>query len=136
MASAGFTGKGTVLSIGSGGTSETFTPILQMKTFQFSGQTIKFDDITNVNSPVQANAAFEEAIPALVSGGQFTTSGVFLPSDPGQIAMSAAFNGVLTDFKVQLPKGPGQTTAGNLYAFTGYVMDEPLPDVSFDKTLT
>jgi hypothetical protein len=31
--------------------------------------------------------------------------------------------------------GPGQTTAGNLYAFSGYVQEFPAPDVQFDKVV-
>jgi hypothetical protein len=136
-ATKGFTGKGTVLSVGSGGTSETFAPVLQIKTFQFSGQTWKYDDITNASSPQTGVGVLEEALPSTMSGGTLAVSGVFLPSDVGQLALATAFNaGTLTDFKLQLPIANGQTTLGNLYAFSGYVQEFPLPDIQFDKALT
>jgi hypothetical protein len=136
-ATKGYTGKGTVLSVGSGGTSETFLPVLQVKTFQFSGQTWKFDDISNAGSPVAGAGVLEEALPSTMSGGSLAVSGVFLPTDPGQTALATAFNsGTLTDFKLQLPLAPGQTSTGNLYAFSGFVQEFPLPDIQFDKALT
>ena len=63
-------------------------------------------------------------------------AGIFLPDDAGQQALKTAFqSGTLENFTVQLPKGPGQTTSGNLYAFSGYVQEFPAPDVQFDKVV-
>ena len=130
-------GAQTILSIGSGGTNETFTAILQLKTYQFSGQQWKYDDVTNAGSPAQGPGVFEEPLPVTMSGGTLAVSGVFLPSDPGQTALAAGFNGgTLIDFKLQLPKAPGQTTAGNMYAFSAYVQEFPLPDIQFDRAMT
>lgn len=137
-ASKGFTGKGVVLSIGSGGESETFTAVLQVKTYSFSGMTAKYDDTTNLNSAAQGAAVLEEGLPATVSPGQLTLSGIFLPVDPGQMSLAAAYlSQALTDFKLQFPIAPGQTTAGNLFAFSGFVQDMPnAVDIDFSKVIT
>ena len=131
MASTGFTGKGTTLSMGP---AATYTTLGQIKTIQFNGQKWSFDDITNLASPVAGVGVLEEALPAKLSPGELAIAGIFLPNDAGQEALNAAFQaGTLENFKVQLPMGPGQTTAGNLYAFSGYVQEFPAPDIQFDK---
>jgi hypothetical protein len=136
--SKGYTGKGTVLSIGSGGAGETFTPIAQLKTGQFSGQKMNFDDITNFDSPQMGSSgvAMKESLPSSADPGTLAIAGVFLPGDTGYTALDAAYQaGTLTDFKIQLQKGPGQATTGNLYVFSAYVMERPLPDLQWDKVL-
>lgn len=132
--SKGFVGRGTVVSIDTGG--GTFVSIAQLKTAQFAGQKINFDDLTNLDSALQNNTVLKEVLPATADAGTLALGGIFLPSDAGQLALQAAYGGTLTNFKVQLPKGPGQSTAGNLYTFSGYVSEGVYPDVQFDKTLT
>jgi hypothetical protein len=137
MSGKGTTGIGATISIGVAGSPESFVPIAQRTTYAFSGQTVSYDDVSSLDSPIVAGGALEENIPAKYSGGTFKATGAFLPSDTGYTALMSAFNaGTLTDFKVQLPKGNGQTTAGNLYAFSAFISDMPLPDVSFDKAMT
>jgi hypothetical protein len=129
--STGFTGKGTIFSMGP---AATFTTVGQIKTIQFNGQKWSFDDVTNLNSPAVGVGVLEEALPAKMAPGELAIGGIFLPNDAGQEALNTAFQaGTLENFKVQLPMGPGQTTAGNLYAFSGYVQEFPAPDVQFDK---
>lgn len=131
--STGFTGKGTILSMGP---ASTYTAVGQIKTIQFNGQKWSFDDITNLNSPAVGPGVLEEALPAKLAPGELAVAGIFLPNDAGQEALNTAFQaGTLENFKVQLPMGPGQTTAGNLYAFSGYVQEFPAPDVQFDKVV-
>ncbi len=133
----GYTGKGTVLSIGSALTTPTYTPVAQIKTFQFAGQVWKFDDVTNADSTAAGSGVVEEAIPTVMSGGTMAISGVYAPDDTGRDALATAFGaGTLLPYKLQLPVGPGQTTTGNLFAFNAYVQDMPLPDVQFDKSMT
>ncbi len=137
MSGKGTTGIGAVVSIGVAGSPETFVPILQTKTYAFAGQTVTYDDTSSLDSPIVAGAGLEENIPARYAAGTFKTTGIFLPSDPGYIAVMTAFNGgAQADFKVQLPKGVAQATAGNLYAFGAFISDMPLPDISFDKAMT
>jgi|SRR5215472_11207170 len=136
-ATKGFTGKGATFSIGTTPSpASTFTVIAQLKTLAFSGQKWSFDDITCLSSPVVGAGVLEESLPTKVSPGELAIAGVFLPSDAGQPLLLAAFNsGGLNDFKVQLPVGPGQTTTGNLYTFSGYVQDMPTPDIQVDKAI-
>jgi hypothetical protein len=139
MATKALTGRGTTLSIGNGASPEVFTAIMQVKTYQFSGQQASYDDITNTGSAVSgtSNVAIEELLPSKVSLGTLALTGVFLPSDAGQTALSTAFtNQTLTDFKLQLPLAPGQTTTGNLYTLSAYIQDFPLPDLQWDKAAT
>jgi hypothetical protein len=37
---------------------------------------------------------------------------------------------------ITLPKGEGQTSTGNTYSFSGYVTDSPVPETSYDKSIT
>jgi hypothetical protein len=134
--SKGFIGRGTVVSIGVVGAPETFVAVAQLKTAQFNGQKINFEDISNLDSPLVNNTLLKEMMPATADAGMLEIAGIFLPSDAGQQAVAAAYGGGLTDFTVQLPKGPGQAVKGNAYAFSGYVAEQPLPDVQFDKVVT
>ena len=66
-----------------------------------------------------------------------SVAGIFLPGDLGQLAVAALWESLrIADFKVQLPKGPTQTVAGNLYTFSGYLAENPLPDIQWDKVVT
>ena len=134
--SKGMIGRGTVFSMSAAGAG-IYTSVAQLKTGQFAGQKINFDDISNLDSPLVANnTVLKEVLPATADGGTLALAGIFLPLDAGQLALQAAYGGTLQDFKIQLPKGPGQTTTGNLYAFSGYVSEGVYPDIQFDKTLS
>jgi hypothetical protein len=137
MATKGSTGKGAILSIGNGGSGETFTPVMQLKQIEISGQTIKFDDQTNLGSPAQGAVTLEEALPTTASPGQVKISGIFLPTDPGQTSLASAYlSAALTDFKLTFPLFPGQTTSGMVFAFSGWVQDMPnAVSIDFSKTI-
>jgi hypothetical protein len=137
MATKGTTGKGAILAIGSGGTDETFTSVMQLKQIEISGQTIKFDDLTNLGSTEQGAVTLEEALPTTASPGQVKISGVFLPTDPGQTSLAAAYlAATLTDFKITFPLFPGQTTSGMVFAFSGWVQDQPnAVSIDYSKTI-
>jgi len=138
-ATKGSTGKGLIFAIGSG-SPETFTPILQVKTYSHSGASAKYDDVTNAGSPTLGGVAgapiIEEALPTTVSPGTYKVSGVFLPSDTGYQALATAFSTqALTDFKVTMPLFSGQTTAASI-TFSGFVQDWPYGlDVDYSKTI-
>ena len=131
------TGTKTTLSIGSGGGSETFTVVAQIKTFSFAGQTWTFDETTALDSPAFGDGGvLKQYRGTEFDPGTMALGGVYAPSDAGQLALTAAFRtGLLTDFKLTLPLGPGQTVSGNVFAFSAYVQDNPLPDIS-SKVLT
>jgi hypothetical protein len=133
MATKGYTPKGAVLSIGTPGTGETFTSILQVKSISITPAKTEFDDMTNLGSPTFGNVVIKEPIPVSVTPGSFTAQAIYLPSDTGLAALRAAFSTqALQDFKLQLPPDTfgGQTTTGDLIAFSGYVMEQPITDTA------
>ena len=138
MATKAVTGRGTIFSIQTAaGTPPTVVPVLNMKTYAFSGQSVKFDDVTNLNSSADGGIIVDESIPATEDPGTFTASGIWIPSDPGQEAIAAAWEShALTVFTVQAPIAGAQTTTGNLYTFSGYLQDNPLPDLDYSKAVT
>ena len=123
-------GLGTTLMIGSGGTSETFTLVGEVKTISQSGRQVSTEDVTNMQSSAK------EFIPTLVESGTWDISGNRVGSDLGQVAMETAFSSlVIHDFKVVLPLANGQTTSGDTFAFTALVQDLNY-SVSVDKAVT
>lgn len=137
MSTTAGTARGVVLSVGSGGTSETFTSVAQLKSWEFNGKKWSFADVTNGDSPAVGPGVLEESVPNKLSPGEMAIAGVYLPGDAGYTALQAAHNsGKLCDFKLQLPVIGSQSTAGNLYTFKAYVQDDPLPDLQFDKEMT
>jgi hypothetical protein len=136
MATKGITGKGAILSVGVAGSPETFTAVLQIKQLSMNGVTVKYDDVSNLNSPSQGAVILEEALPATASPGEMKVSGVYLSTDPGQGLLATAYlTQNLTDFKLQFPPLAGQTT-GELRTFSGFVSDMPnAVSIDFSKTI-
>lgn len=131
MSTKGATGTGAALSIGTPGTGETFTSILQVKSISWTQPKLQTEDATCLSSPTLGAATIKEYIPTVIEPGQMTGQAIYLPTDTGLAALTTAFSsGVIHDFKLQLPPNAAwsQTTTGNLYAFSGYVLEQPLPD--------
>ena len=123
-------GNLTQLSINTGTTSSpVWTPILEIVDIGQSGKTLKTDDATNLNSTM------EEFIGTIANPGGFALSMNRVSSDPGQIALLASFNAATTlMYQAQLPKAPGQTTTGDLFAFSAIVEEfNDLGTVKADK---
>ena len=100
---------------------------------------LTFDDITNTSSPSQVTGTVnKEFVPTVLDPGEFSVTGIFLPSDPGLAAVQTAFySGLANAFQVVLPEIAGQTTRGNVYQFNAYVQSLPQPtNVSAEKALT
>lgn len=120
-------GRGTIVSIGgvTGATgTEVWTPIGELSTASFTGSSWGTDDTSNFDSGVD-----EEFIATMRNNGELSLDGNVVDTDPGQIALVAAYNsGSKYDFKVQQQPGPGETT-GTLRAFSGLVL-------SYDETTT
>jgi hypothetical protein len=119
--------------------SPTGIAILQMKEFSLPSQKLSFDSITNTNSPSSvAGTVTNEYIPTVLDGGEFSVTGIFLPSDPGLSAIQTAFySGLANQFQIQLQPIAGQATTGNIYEFNAWVQELPAPvSVSPDKALT
>jgi len=125
MASKAMSGKGTVLSIGE-------NPIVEVKTFQFSGGKNDTEDVTNSDSTGRA----KEFIVTLLDSGQLKCGGNYVGGDAGQLALRDAFkSGLLTDFSLVLPKTAAQQTSGDKFAFSA-VVEESNIDVQYDKAIT
>lgn len=124
-------GLGTTLSIGSGtGTPETFTLIGELKTISQSGRSVSTEDVTNLQSGAK------EFIPTLVDSGTYDISGNYVGGDAGQAALETAFASLVPhNFQLQLPKGPGQTTKGDVYTFLALVQEKDIT-LAVDKAVT
>jgi hypothetical protein len=123
-------GNQTQLNINTGTpSSPIWTPIYEIVDIGQSGKMLKTDDATNLNS------ATEEFIGTISNPGGFSLSINRVSSDPGQIALLASFNAATTVmYQAQLPKAPGQTTTGDLFAFSAIVEEfNDLGTVKSDK---
>ena len=112
--------------------------ILQLKEFTVPSQKWSYDDITNTGSPAVGVGVLKESLPTLVDPGEFSATGLFLPSDPGIVALQTAFaTGLANTFQIQLKPIAGQSVSGNIYAFTAYVQENPVPtNISVEKAIT
>ncbi|AEU36178.1 phage tail protein [Granulicella mallensis] len=137
MSTAFISGKSSVLSIAAASATgtPTFTPINQIKTTQYSGRKMDTEDITNMSSA----GVTREYAPTLNDAGQLAISGVWDPSDPGQLMLSAAFDAqTLLSVKHQLPliqDAATVQTTGPLLTYVGYVTESTF-DIQFDKSST
>lgn len=119
-------------------TTPTGIAILQLKDLTIPEQKFSYDDITNFQSPAVGIGTQKESVPTVVDPGEMSCTGVFLPSDPGLLALQTAFNtGLANSFQIQLPPIAGQSTTGNIYAFTAFVSSNPVPtNITPDKAQT
>ena len=130
--SKAFSAKGTVTSFGpvtTGGSQTYPTTLSEMKTIQFGSQKANLEDVTNMDSP----SGYVEELPTTLDAGDVTFSGNRVAADPGQSYLLTAFGAqTLLAVKVQLPKGPNQTTNGDVFTFEGYCVDIG-SDFQYDK---
>ena len=112
--------------------------IMQLKEFTVPEQSWSFDDITNTGSPDVGIGVLKESLATLVDPGEFAATGIFLPSDPGIIALQTAFTtGIANAFQIQLKPIAGQSVTGNVYAFNAYVQKNPVPsNIDAGKAIT
>jgi hypothetical protein len=120
-------------------------PVLYLKEYSIPEQKYAYDKITNLNSPSVlsiygsgSDAVVEEVLPTVIDPGTFSATGIFDPSDPGLLAIQAAWeSGLPNAFQIQLPKIGSQTTTGDTYAFNAFVDTQPnAVNVSVDKAVT
>lgn len=97
-ASIAKTGKGTLLKIGDGASSETFASILEVRTISGPSLDTNFANATHMESPNN----FEEEIPSFKVAGDVTLEVNFLPDDSTtQEDVQAAYEGqTLTNFQL------------------------------------
>ncbi len=73
--SQAFAGRGTLLQIGSGGSSPyTFTTLAEVKKIQFSGSKYDLADVTNMQS-----GTFREWLPTLADSGEISFEANLIP---------------------------------------------------------
>jgi hypothetical protein len=131
MATKGAPATGVTISIGTPGTGETFVAIGQLQSVTWTQPTLQLQDVTNLSSPTLGQATLNEYLPTNIEPGTLSGTVIYLPGDAGQVAANAAFlSGVVHDFKIQFPALAefSQTTAGDLYAFSGFLKTQLLPD--------
>src|SRR5208282_5686756 len=124
--SQAFAGRGTVLQLGTGGSSPyTFTELAEVKKIQFSGTKYDLADVTNMES-----GNFREWLPTLADSGEISFEANLIPGDATQQSLIATLNSaILTPVQVVLPNALGT------FAFNAYVqtIDRDFP---IDKEAT
>jgi hypothetical protein len=112
--------------------------IFSLKAFTMPSQKYKWDQTTNTSSPLQGLSVLEESVLTTLDPGEASFEGVLNPADPGFIAVQAAYvSGLPQSFQVQLPPIAGQATTGNVYEFTAWVSENPLPmSIDAGKAIT
>lgn len=119
VATTGF-GDGVFLSA-DGGT--TYMQVMATNKMAYTGQKRNFVDVTNSTSP----GAVEEFQGTTQSPGNFTFEIVFLPNDPGQLALGAAYDNN-TPLKIaHVYKAPAGYSTGPIRSFTAIVEELPSP---------
>lgn len=96
--SDGFVGLGSVLKIGDGtnGTSTTYTPLAEIKVFNWTGMGLETAEFTHQQSP----NFFREFKPTFKNPGEISATLNYLPSDATQSA-SAGLRKVFDDRALQ-----------------------------------
>ena len=126
-------GLSTVVSINTGTlSSPTFTPIAELRKISLSGRQTGDADVTNFQSSAR------EFVPTLIESGTWDIEGNRIGGDVGQLACETAFTTVppkLSQFKIQLPKTPTQTTIGDSFTFLALIKELDY-SVEIDKAIT
>lgn len=124
-------GRGSSLGIGA-----TPTAIGEVGSCTPSGNAWEYVDTSNFQSGVD-----EEFISTMRNNGEFRVQGNRVSSDAGQVLVEADYNsGGKSAYTLTLPKTAAQTTSGDKYVFTAYVMTrtftvEVKGKVAYDLTL-
>lgn len=119
MASSAFSGMGTLVKIGDGGSPENFTTIAEVKgDITGPGKTWDEADVTNHSSPNRT----EEIIVTIKRLGTVTFDVNFLPTNATHNAVTGLQadrdNGTKRNFQLVAPDGSSTT-----YNFTAYVKE-------------
>lgn len=121
--SQAFAGRGSQLERGNGATPEVFTAIAELKQVKRGGTKADLADVTNMESGV-----FREVLPTLITPGEITFDGNYIPGDPTQSSLASDFqNQTLHNYKIVLPNSLG------IWSFAAYVTALDIPDLQVDK---
>jgi hypothetical protein len=128
-------GNGSVISIGgyTGSTSESFVTIGEVKDASRTGLKRGVVEVTSFGSGNRARK-----LATVLDEGQVEFTVARIANDSGQLALLAAAYAeppVAYDFEVQLPVNPkaGQTSVGDLYAFSALITVPGTFDISLTK---
>lgn len=126
-ASAGKTGFGSLLKIGNGASTETFSSILEVRSIDGPNLDLEFVDATHMESP----SGYREQKPTFKSGGDVTIEVNFLPDDTStQASLLTDFdNKTLRNFKLTF------ATFNKVWSFAAYVKSVS-PKANIDDMLT
>ncbi len=106
-----FSGLAAVLNFNPVGSPPVYATLGEIKTVKPSGQMMKSDDATNMQSLA------EEFVSTIRTSGTLDIECNMLPTDPGYLAMEAIFYnqqpGLPNQGMLQFPKAPGQATRGD-----------------------
>jgi predicted secreted protein len=135
--SKAFSGQGTILSMGNGGSPETFTPVAELKTINFSGLKVDAVDVTNMES---LNAT-REKLPTLIDSGEVNMTGNYIAHDSTQQALRTALQArSVLPWTVTLPEGSIQVPTDLLpgqFQFNGFLTELAIDlDVTKEATFT
>lgn len=126
--SKAFAGQGTQLQLGntSGQLSSSYTTLAELHKIQRTGSKADSVDVTNMDSV----GAYREILPTLLTPGDVSFEGNYIPADSSQQTLQTLFDGrTLRDWRIQLPNTLGR------WDFQAYVTGSDF-DVSFDKAGT
>jgi hypothetical protein len=133
-------GLGAALSIGTQGGSPTYIAVGKIKNIKPPSPKFGQEDVTTLDS-----GSVRRFIKTLQDPGEMDVSVYWESADAGQVAVLAAFstlsnstNGADYPWKLQFPVNleGGQTSTGDLFAFSGFVSEYTGPETQPDKTIT
>jgi predicted secreted protein len=121
--SQAFAGRGSQLQRGNGASPQVYTPIAELKKITRSGSKADMADVTNMES-----GAYREVLPTLLTPGEISFEGNYIPADATQQQMQSDFNNqTKASWQIVLPNSLGTWT------FEAYVTALDIPDLQVDK---
>lgn len=106
-----------------------FLQVMQTNNMQYAGQKINFEDVTTTTSE---NGVLE-SMPTTQDPGNFNFDVVFNPSDPGQLALSAAYDARTKLVVKHVYKAQPGYTSGPIKTFRAWVAENPNPGSDVTK---
>jgi hypothetical protein len=139
MASKAKAGAGTKLQLGDGASPEVFSTIAEILSLKSSGKTIKTDDVTNLDSPVDgAGLIYEEFIATIASAGGIDFTYNYTPNATAQQTIRTAFDGKVHNFKIVTSVDNTANSPVTKWAFSFAALVESIDGLDFpvDKKIT
>jgi predicted secreted protein len=131
--SKAFAGRASQLQRGTGNVpTETFTKIAELKKISLTGSKADLADVTNMDS-----GNYREYLPTLVTAGEISFEGNYLPNDATQQLLFTDFSTqALHNWKIVLPPMGTYTVTQGTWEFAAYVTGCEYPELQVDKEAT